>query len=82
MLRLCLGLLHQTQETPFALPEPLLDGLDRVLRELFILNHKVMQVIPEVVGTSRSSMPIKYSEKADLRPLNIDISLNYTNIDK
>ena len=55
--------------------ESFLDGLDWVLRKLFILHHKVMQVISEVVSACRASMSIKHSEKADLRPFNIDVGL-------
>jgi len=71
----CLCLLNKTEEIPLTLMESFLDGLDWVLRKLFILNHKVMQVISEVVSACRASMSIKHSEKADLRPLNIDVGL-------
>lgn len=55
--------------------ESLFDSLDWILWELFILNHKVMQVISKVVRTSRASMPVKYSKEADLWPLDVYICL-------
>jgi hypothetical protein len=70
-----LCLLNKTKEIPLTLMESFLDSLDWVLRELFILYHKVMQVISEVVSTCRASMSIKHSEEANLRPLNIDVGL-------
>ena len=55
--------------------ESLFDCLNRVLRELLVLNNKVMQVISKVVSTGRASMSIKNTEKTDLRPLNVKVSL-------
>lgn len=71
----CLCLLNKAKEIPLTLMESFLNGLNWVLRELFILNHKVMQVISEVVSACWASMSIKHSEEADLRPLNIDVGL-------
>jgi len=34
-----------------------------------------MKIVPEVIGTSRTTMTIKYTKKADLWPLNIKINL-------
>jgi hypothetical protein len=70
-----LGLLNQAEEVPLALMETLLDGLNGVLRELLILHDKVMEVVSEVVSACRATMAIKNSKKANLRPLDVQISL-------
>ena len=64
-----MGLLHQVQEVAFAFSEALPDRLDRILRKLLVLDHEVMQVVPEVVSTGRATMAIEDTKEADLRPL-------------
>ena len=41
------------------------------LREVVILDHKVVQIVSEVVGTSGTSVTVKDAEEADLGPLDV-----------
>lgn len=41
-----LGLLDETEEVALALAEAFADGFDRVLRELLVLNHEVVEIVP------------------------------------
>jgi len=75
LLGALLGLLNELDETSFALFEPKLYGFLRVHRELLILDHKIVQVIPQIVSTGSSAMAIKNSEKANLGPLNFELGL-------
>ena len=75
MLGALLGLLNELDETSFAFFEPQLYGFLRVHRELLILDHKIVQVIPEIISTGSSTMAIKNSEKANLGPLNFELGL-------
>lgn len=70
-----LSLLHQIQEVLLAISEALLDCLDGILRELLVLDHKVVEVVSEVVCTSRSSVAIEDAEEANLGPLDIEMRL-------
>lgn len=38
-------LLYKIKEVAFAFPEALLDGFNWILRELFVLNDKVVKVV-------------------------------------
>jgi hypothetical protein len=39
------------KESALTLPETFFDGLDGVLRELVVLDHVVVKVVSQVVGT-------------------------------
>lgn len=68
-----LCLFNQRQKVALALSKAFFDGLDRVLGELVVLNHKVVQVISQVISTGRASVPIEDTEKADLRPVHVEV---------
>jgi hypothetical protein len=69
------GSLNECQKVLFALPKAFHDGLPRILWELVILHHIIVQVIPEIVGTSCPSVSVENAKEADLRPLNIQLFL-------
>lgn len=58
----------------FTLSEALCYSLFRILWKMIVLNYKVMQIISKKISTYGSTMPIKYSKKADLRPLFINMN--------
>ncbi len=67
--------LNQLDKISFAFSKAKLYGFLGVHRELIILNHKIMQIIPKVIRTSSSTVTIKNSKEADLGPLNIKLGL-------
>jgi len=75
MLGALLGLLDKLDETFFTFFEPLLYGFLRVHRELLILNHKIVQVIPKVISTGSATVTIENPKKAYLRPFNFKLGL-------
>lgn len=70
-----MSLLDKAEEVALALSETFTDCLDRILWELFVLNHKVVKVIAQIISTGRTTMAVEYSEEAYLRPLNIKVLL-------
>ena len=68
-----MSLLDKRKEVAFAFPETLSNGFNGILRELLVLNDKVMQIVPQVVCTSTAAVPIKDSEEANLRPLDVQV---------
>ena len=65
----------QIYETSLALFKPVNNGLLWELREVFVLDDKIVEIISKIVSTGSSSMPIEDSKKADLRPLNVEVLL-------
>ena len=57
----------------FAFSEPLYQCLFRVLGEVLVLYDKVMQVVSEVLSTEVSTMAVKDSKEADLRPIPLPV---------
>jgi hypothetical protein len=68
-----LRLLNQAKEIPLTFMKAFLDSLNWILWELFILYNKIVEIISQIIGTSWSSVSIKHSEKADLRPFNFNV---------
>ena len=66
-----LGDLDQVDETSLTFFEAANDSFLRELWEVVILDHKVVQIVSEVVGTSGSSVTVEDAEKADLGPLDV-----------
>ena len=71
----CLSLFDQTQKVTFALSESLLNCFYWVLGKLLVLDNVIVQVVTQIVSAGWASMSIKNAEKANLRPLNIQILL-------
>jgi hypothetical protein len=70
-----LGLLDEAQEIPFTFMETFLYRLNGILWELFVLNNKIVKIVPKVICTSCSTVAVKDSKKTDLRPFDIEIGL-------
>ena len=45
-----------------------MDRLLRELRKLFILNNEVMQIVPKVVSTIRTTVSVENAKETDLGP--------------
>lgn len=58
-----------------ALEKAAFNSLHRVLGELFVLNHEVVQVIAQIVSTRRAAVAIEHAEEADLGPLDVELGL-------
>jgi len=63
--------LHQVNEAALALLETAYDCFLRILGEIFVLNDKIVKVVTEVVRTSCTTVAVKNTEEANLRPLNV-----------
>jgi len=77
MLGALLSHLNKLDKISFAFSEPKLYSFLGIHRELLILDHKIVQIIPKVISTSSSTVAIKNSKEADLRPLNIELGLGF-----
>ena len=77
MLSPCLRYFDQVKETSLALLETSYDSLFRELWEVFVLDYEVVQIVSEVVSTSSTSVSIENPEKADLRPLYVQMGLAF-----
>ena len=66
-----MGDLDQIYETPLTFFEAANDSFLRELWEVVILDHEVVQIVSEVVGTSGASVTVKDAEEANLWPLDI-----------
>ena len=77
MLGALLSHLNKLDKIFFAFSEPKLYGFLGIHRELLILDHKIVQIIPKVISTSSSTVAIKNSKEADLRPLNVELGLGF-----
>lgn len=71
----CLRHFNQIDKAALALYETSDDGFLRELGEVFVLHDEVVEVVTQVVGTGSSSVAIKDTEEADLRPLNVKVLL-------
>lgn len=71
--RLCR--LDQIDKLAFALSKSGRDRLFGLLREIFILYHKVVQIVAEVVCAGRTPMTIKHAKEAYLGPVNVQVPL-------
>ena len=70
-----LGHLDEADEAALALLEASNDRLLRELGEVLVLDDKIVQVVSEVVSAGSSTVTVKHSEEADLRPLDIRVLL-------
>ena len=67
--------LNKVDKAALALFETSNDGLMWEFREVLVLNHEIVQVVPQIVSTGSSSMTIENAEEANLRPLNVEVLL-------
>lgn len=75
MLRSLLSNLDQIHEALFAFSEALHDGFLGELGEVLILDNKVVKVVSEIIGARCSTMAIKHTKEANLRPIDRQVSL-------
>jgi hypothetical protein len=71
LLRPCLSHFYQIYKTFFALSKTSGDSFLRVLRELFVLNNKVMKIVSQVISAGSAAMTIKNTEEANLGPFRV-----------
>ena len=74
-MRSRLGDFNEINEAALAFFETSDDGLLRELGEIVILHDEVVKIIAKVVSTGSPTVPIKDTEEADLRPLNLQVLL-------
>ena len=65
--------LNQIDKASLTLFETADDSFVGELREVFILNHKVMKIVPQVVCTGSSTMAVENAEETDLRPFHVHV---------
>jgi len=75
LLRTVLSGFDKRDETPFTFINTSIDCFFRILREVIVLNYKIVQVVAKVVGACCSTMAVKHSEEANLRPFNVEMGL-------
>jgi hypothetical protein len=63
--------LYQVEKALLTLLEACDDGFLGKLREVFVLDDEVMQVVSQVVCTGSSSVAVENSKEADLGPFDI-----------
>ncbi len=72
LLPLKVGFDH-SYECILAFFEPLNESLTRVLREVFALYDEIMKIVPEILGANMSSVSIKNTKEAYLRPFTLPL---------
>lgn len=70
-----LGNLNQVDEATLTLFESTDDGLVGELGEVFVLHDEVMKIVSQVVCTGGAAMTVENAEKANLRPLDVQVLL-------
>ena len=73
VLRSYLSSFDQVHKVSLTLLKSTSDGFLWELREILILNDKIVQVVSQVVSACCTTMAIKDAKEADLGPLNIQI---------
>lgn len=67
--------LNQIDKASLTLFETADDSFVRELREVLILNDKVMKIVPQVVCTGSPTVAVENAEETDLRPFHIHVLL-------
>lgn len=72
-----MGHLNQVDKASLTFFETADDCFIRELREVLILNHEVMKIVPQVVCTGSSTVAVENAEETYLRPLNVHMLLAF-----
>ena len=68
---------NEIDETALALFETCDDSFIGELWEVLVLDHEVVEIVSEVVGTGSATVSIEDSKEAYLRPLNVQMSFAF-----
>ena len=69
--------LSELKKEFLSLLEAVLDGFDRLLRKILILDYELVQVVAEKVSTDMSSMAVINAEEGALGPLGTTVLLRF-----